>query len=65
MQLLCLTENDPANALPGLDLLPHLLVAAPDGAVVDPSVVRSVLEVREYLGPWIAEKAAAISATMR
>ncbi|MCS3850881.1 FadR/GntR family transcriptional regulator [Tsukamurella ocularis] len=46
----------------GLDLLPHLLVAAPDGAVVDPSVVRSVLEVREHLGPWIAEKAAARSA---
>ncbi|NMD56938.1 MULTISPECIES: FadR/GntR family transcriptional regulator [Tsukamurella] len=46
----------------GLDLLPHLLVAAPDGAVVDPSVVRSVLEVREYIGPWIAEKAAARAA---
>lgn len=46
----------------GLDLLPHLLVDAPDGAVVNPSVVRSVLEVREYLGPWIAEKAAARSA---
>ncbi|GAA1086159.1 FadR/GntR family transcriptional regulator [Tsukamurella spumae] len=46
----------------GLDLLPHLLVAVPDGAVVDPSVVRSVLEVREYLGPWIAEKAAARAA---
>ncbi|MGV7637034.1 GntR family transcriptional regulator, partial [Mycobacterium kansasii] len=30
--------------------------------VVDPSVVRSVLEVREHLGPWIAEKAAARSA---
>ncbi len=42
----------------GLDLLPHLLVAGPDGAVVDPAVVRSVLEVRGYLGPWIAEKAA-------
>ncbi|MUL66215.1 hypothetical protein BOO86_17215 [Mycobacterium sp. CBMA 234] len=43
----------------GLDLLPYLLVDAPDGAVVNPSVVRSVLEVREYLGPWIAERAAA------
>ncbi|OKH84563.1 hypothetical protein EB75_04450 [Mycobacterium sp. ST-F2] len=46
----------------GLDLLPHLLVDAPDGAMVNPSVVRSVLEVREYLGPWIAERAAARSA---
>lgn len=43
----------------GLDLLPYLLVNVPDGAVVNPSVVRSVLEVREYLGPWIAEHAAA------
>ncbi|MDR3665038.1 MAG: GntR family transcriptional regulator [Mycobacterium sp.] len=43
----------------GLDLLPYLLVDAPDGAMVNPSVVRSVLEVREYLGPWIAERAAA------
>lgn len=42
----------------GLDLLPYLLVDVPDGAVVNPSVVRSVLEVREYLGPWIAERAA-------
>ncbi|MGX9675192.1 FadR/GntR family transcriptional regulator [Mycobacterium sp. HM-7] len=42
----------------GLDLLPHLLVDVPDGAVVNPAVVRSVLEVRGYLGPWIAEKAA-------
>lgn len=46
----------------GLDLLPYLLVDAPDGAVVNPAVVRSVLEVREHLGPWIAEKAAARSA---
>ncbi|KAB7752789.1 FadR/GntR family transcriptional regulator [Mycolicibacterium mucogenicum] len=45
----------------GLDLLPYLLVDAPDGAMVNPSVVRSVLEVREYLGPWIAERAAARS----
>ena len=43
----------------GLDLLPYLLVNVSDGAVVNPAVVRSVLEVREYLGPWIAEHAAA------
>ncbi|MFT4086819.1 MAG: GntR family transcriptional regulator [Gordonia sp. (in: high G+C Gram-positive bacteria)] len=46
----------------GLDLLPHLLINAPDGAMVDPAVVRSVLEIRAYLGPWIAEQAAARSA---
>lgn len=42
----------------GLDLLPYLLVDVADGTTVNSSVVRSVLEVREYLGPWIAERAA-------
>lgn len=29
MQLLCLTDRDPANSLPGLDLLPHEVRASP------------------------------------
>lgn len=29
MQLLCLTETDPATALPGLDLLPHVVRTSP------------------------------------
>ncbi|WP_019200969.1 FadR/GntR family transcriptional regulator [Tsukamurella sp. 1534] len=56
-----ITVND-VTRTGGLDLLPHLLIDAPDGAVVNPPVVRSVLEVRAHLGPWIAEKAAARSA---
>ncbi|MDZ5619331.1 FadR/GntR family transcriptional regulator [Nocardioides bizhenqiangii] len=39
----------------GLDLLPHLLVT--DG-VIDPSVARSVVEVRTSVGPGIAALAA-------
>ena len=34
MQLLCLTEADPATALPGLDLLPHVIRTSPLGVRV-------------------------------
>lgn len=38
MQLLCLTENDPASALPGLDLLPHDVRTSPLGVRVPSGV---------------------------
>lgn len=34
MQLLCLTESDPTAALPGLDLLPHVVRTSPLGVRV-------------------------------
>ena len=37
MQLLCLTDADPAAVLPGLDLLPHDIKASPLGIKVPPS----------------------------
>lgn len=37
MQLLCLTDNGPAKALPGLDLLPHELHSSPLGVRLAPS----------------------------
>lgn len=37
VQILCLTDGDPASALPGLDLLPHELRATPLGVRVPPS----------------------------
>lgn len=39
----------------GLDLLPHLLVA---GGQLDPSVVESIMEVRQLVGPLVARHAA-------
>lgn len=38
MQLLCLTETDPATALPGLDLLPHEVRTSPLGVRVPSGV---------------------------
>ncbi|HEX9765461.1 MAG TPA: GntR family transcriptional regulator [Nitriliruptorales bacterium] len=42
-------------AAAGLDLLPHLLVA---GDSLDPSVVESIVEVRQLVGPLVARHAA-------
>lgn len=37
MHLLCLTDADPAKALPGIDLLPHELHSSPLGVRLSPS----------------------------